>query len=69
MKKVIKIPSRIENLRKVEKVIDEISSEFNIGEDLYGNILIAALEATNNAINAWEQIRRTKGSYYRFQFG
>ena len=50
MKKVIKIASKIENLRKVEKVIDEISGEFNIGEDLYGNILIAALEATNNAI-------------------
>lgn len=50
MRKVIKIPSRIENLRKVEKVIDEISSDFHIGEDLYGNILIAALEATNNAI-------------------
>lgn len=47
---MIKIASKIENLRKVEKVIDEISGEFNIGEDLYGNILIAALEATNNAI-------------------
>ena len=50
MKKVVKIASKIENLRKVEKIIDEISNEFNIGEDLYGNILIAALEATNNAI-------------------
>ncbi|MBN1598469.1 MAG: ATP-binding protein [Bacteroidales bacterium] len=50
MEKVIKIPSKIENLRKIEKVIDEISGEFKIGEDLYGNILIAALEATNNAI-------------------
>ena len=50
MKKVIKIPSKIENLRKVEKIIDEISGEFKIGEDIYGNILIAALEATNNAI-------------------
>ena len=50
MKKVLKIPSKIENLRKVERIIDEISGEFHIGEDLYGNILIAALEATNNAI-------------------
>lgn len=50
MEKVIKIPSKIENLRKVEKVIDEISGEYKIGEDIYGNILIAALEATNNAI-------------------
>lgn len=50
MEKVIKIPSKIENLRKVEKIIDEISGEFQIGEDVYGNILIASLEATNNAI-------------------
>jgi len=50
MKKVIKISSKIESLRKVEKVIDEISGEFKISEDIYGNILIAALEATNNAI-------------------
>ncbi len=50
MEKVIKIPSKIENLRKVEKIIDDISGEFKIGEDVYGNILIASLEATNNAI-------------------
>jgi serine/threonine-protein kinase RsbW len=60
MKKVIKIPSKIENLRKVEKVIDEISSEFRIGEDLYGNILIAALEATNNAIMHGNKLDETK---------
>jgi len=50
MEKVVNISSKIENLRKIEKVIDEISGEFRISEDIYGNILIAALEATNNAI-------------------
>ena len=60
MEKVIKIASKIENLRKVEKVIDEISSEFKIGEDLYGNILIAALEATNNAIMHGNKLDETK---------
>jgi len=60
MKKVIKIPSKIESLRKVEKVIDEISGEFNIGEDLYGNILIAALEATNNAIMHGNKLDESK---------
>lgn len=50
MERVIKISSKIDNLRQVEKSIDELSSEFNIGEDKYGNILIAALEAVNNAI-------------------
>jgi serine/threonine-protein kinase RsbW len=50
MKRSLKITSRIENLRKVEKLIDELSTEYNISADVYGNILIAALEAANNAI-------------------
>jgi serine/threonine-protein kinase RsbW len=50
MEKTLKINSKIENLRKVEKLVDDLSSEFNISADIYGNILIAALEAANNAI-------------------
>ena len=50
MERKLSIASKIDNLRKIEKVIDEISAEFSIGEDQYGNILIAALEAANNAI-------------------
>ncbi|MBN1143144.1 MAG: ATP-binding protein [Bacteroidales bacterium] len=50
MKKTLKVTSKIENLRKVEKLIDELSTEYNISADVYGNILIAALEAANNAI-------------------
>ncbi len=50
MKKSLQITSKIENLRKVEKLVDEISAEYNISSDIYGNILIAALEAANNAI-------------------
>lgn len=50
MEKSLKIVSKIENLRKVEKLVDELSAEYNINADVYGNILIAALEAANNAI-------------------
>lgn len=50
MKKSLQISSKIENLRKVEKLVDEISAEYKISSDLYGNVLIAALEAANNAI-------------------
>lgn len=50
MEKTIKIPSKIDNLRKVEKMVDELSAEYNISSDIYGNILIASLEAANNAI-------------------
>ena len=50
MEKKYEIKSKIENLRKVEKLVDDISAEYNISTDIYGNILIAALEAANNAI-------------------
>jgi serine/threonine-protein kinase RsbW len=50
MEKSLQISSKIENLRKVEKLVDELSAEYNISSDLYGNILIAVLEAANNAI-------------------
>lgn len=50
MEKTLNISSKIENLRVVEKLIDEISAECNLSSEIYGNILIATLEATNNAI-------------------
>ncbi len=50
MRKVMKIKSRIENLRLVEKFIDDISVELSLSNEIYGNLLIATLEAANNAI-------------------
>lgn len=50
MEKSLNISSKIDNLRVVEKLIDEISTECNLSSEIYGNILIATLEATNNAI-------------------
>jgi serine/threonine-protein kinase RsbW len=50
MEKTLTIVSKIENLRKVEKLVDDLSSEYSISADVYGNILIAVLEAANNAI-------------------
>jgi serine/threonine-protein kinase RsbW len=50
MEKMLNIPSKIENLRMVEKTVDEISAEYNLNSELYGNILIATIEAANNAI-------------------
>jgi len=46
----MKIKSSIENLRLVEKFIDDISMELSLSNEIYGNILIATLEAANNAI-------------------
>ncbi len=50
MRKVMKIPSKLENLRLVEKFVDEITAELSLSDEIYGNIMIATLEAANNAI-------------------
>ena len=44
------IPSEIGNLRLVEKAIDELSLELDLSDEVYGNVLVATMEATNNAI-------------------
>ena len=46
----IKIESRMGNLRIVENIIDEVTSEIGIKQDNYGKILVSTLEAVNNAI-------------------
>lgn len=46
----MKIKSNVDNLRLVEKFVDELSSELKLSDEIYGNLLIATLEAVNNAI-------------------
>ncbi len=50
MKREIIIPSKIESISLVENLIDEISIELSLVSDLYGNVLIASIEAVTNAI-------------------
>lgn len=50
MKRDLFIPSEIQNLRMVEKAIDELSLELDLSDEVYGNVLVATMEATNNAI-------------------
>ena len=37
-------------LRQVESTVDNLTSELGISQDNYGKILVAAMEAVNNAI-------------------
>jgi serine/threonine-protein kinase RsbW len=60
MEKSLNISSKIDNLRMVEKLIDEISTECNLSSEIYGNILIATLEATNNAIMHGNKLDESK---------
>lgn len=43
--------SEIENINIVERFIDEVCDTYKVGEENYGNILIALTEAVNNAIS------------------
>jgi serine/threonine-protein kinase RsbW len=50
MKRELHIKSSTENLRKVEKFVDDLSLELILSDEIYGNLLVATLEAANNAI-------------------
>ncbi len=50
MEKSIDIQSRIDNINKIEKFIDEFSEINEINSEIYGKILIATVEAVNNSI-------------------
>jgi serine/threonine-protein kinase RsbW len=46
----ITISSDPDNIVEVENFIDQIKETVNIGDDIYGNIMISLTEAVNNAI-------------------
>jgi serine/threonine-protein kinase RsbW len=48
--KKIEIPSSIENLTIIEKLVDELAITVKFGSDLYANILVCVTEAVKNAI-------------------
>ena len=68
MEKEINIPSRIENLREVEKLIDEVTNECKLSSDKYGNVFIATLEAANNAILHGNKLDEKKDVNIRFSW-
>jgi serine/threonine-protein kinase RsbW len=46
----VTFPSLKENVALVEKFVDEICQFYSIGDENYGNILVAVTEAVSNAI-------------------
>lgn len=52
---VIHLPSTLDSVSKVEKLIDAVCEDFHVNEDYYGNMLIAITEAVNNAIQHGNQ--------------
>ncbi|MBN2595533.1 ATP-binding protein [Labilibaculum sp.] len=58
--KLLIFPSELENISRVEKLIDEISSSHNLSSEIYGKISVALIEAVNNAILHGNQLDVTK---------
>ncbi|SIO05320.1 ATP-binding protein [Algoriphagus halophilus] len=46
----ISIPSLIENIKIIESFIDNARENFDINDDIYGNIMISVTECISNAI-------------------
>lgn len=68
MRRDLNIISEIINIRVVENTIDEISTELNIGSDDYGKILVATLEAVNNAIIHGNRTDNSKSVKIGFEY-
>ncbi len=51
----LKFTSVTDNLRLVERLVDDVCSVYNVNEDSYGNMMIALTEAVNNAITHGNQ--------------
>lgn len=56
----IEIGSDLNNIQKVETLIDKVCEDLSLSEDYYGNILIAVTEAVNNAIVHGNQSEASK---------
>ncbi len=65
----IKIESLSENLRLVERLIEDVCEVYNVSEDNFGNILIAVTEAVNNAISHGNKNNPAKSVQIGFENG
>ena len=60
MENTLVVESKTDSLHIVEKFVDNFSANNHISQDVYGNLLIAALEAANNAITHGNKLNESK---------
>lgn len=63
----ISIPSLIENIQIIESFIDNAKEDFEINDDLYGNIMISVTECISNAIVHGNQSNASKMVHLELQ--
>lgn len=64
----LNIASNVNNLRIIEGKVDEIMLALGINKDEYGRIMVATMEAVNNAIVHGNQYDKNKDVNIRFEF-
>lgn len=62
----IQIPSLSENIRMIESFIDNAKDQFQLNDDIYGNIMIAVTESVHNAIQHGNHCDAKKNVYLSF---
>ncbi|WP_066630317.1 ATP-binding protein [Labilibacter marinus] len=63
----IVLNSDIKNISIVEKLVDDLSAEYNINTDIYGKLLLAVVEGVNNAIVHGNKLDTNKNVNLEYQ--
>jgi serine/threonine-protein kinase RsbW len=63
----VTFPSVKENVALVERFIDEICQFYSIGDENYGNILVAVTEAVSNAIYHGNRLNPSKSINFFYE--
>lgn len=61
------LKSELESLIQVEQIVEDLRLNYSIPEELYGNILVAVTEATNNAIKHGNKLDSSKNVFLAFE--
>ncbi len=54
------LKSDVKNINLIERLIDDISSEYQLHSDVYGKLLLAVVEGVNNAIVHGNKLEKDK---------
>lgn len=59
--------SEIKNINLVERLIDDISSKYELHSDIYGKLLLAVVEGVNNAIVHGNKLEKEKDVVLKYK--
>jgi 1-acyl-sn-glycerol-3-phosphate acyltransferase len=67
MKNNIQFPSKIENISIIERLVDELTQQYQINSEIYGNMLVSMVEAVNNAIIHGNKLDESKNVMVEYE--